>query len=116
MNGQLIKLQGEVFRYKSQLDTANKCVLDARASNIKSLLLLRFRKLIALSTEKLDCDKKLELKDRQLAQLKELCRRLQKDPTAAGESTPNTAAQSAASTDEDAIENVDETPESVVAS
>jgi chromosome segregation ATPase len=66
MNGNLIKVETDSRKKKTQLEDANKMVL-------------------ALTAEKLEYEKTLSLKDRQLSQLQELCRRLQHQP-ANGES------------------------------
>ncbi|KAI6207746.1 Protein disulfide-isomerase TMX3 [Aphelenchoides besseyi] len=59
MNGQLIKLQGDSARYKKQLQEKNEMVL-------------------ALSATKLEWEEERQKKDKQIAQLQQLCRHLQK--------------------------------------
>lgn len=59
MNGQLIKLQGDVFRSKKQLEESNA-------------------KILVLTAEKLEVDKEVGVKNQQIEKLKNLCRELQK--------------------------------------
>lgn len=76
MNTQLIKLQGDVFRTKKQLDEANA-------------------KVLVLTTEKLDSEKELGVKNQQVEKLKGLCRELQKGsaPADANEAESSKAQQ-----------------------
>jgi non-homologous end joining protein Ku len=59
MNTQLIKLQGDVFRTKKQLDESNA-------------------KVLVMTSEKLDFEKEMGVKTQQIEKLKNLCRELQK--------------------------------------
>jgi len=60
MNGNLIKVEADARKWKTKVEEANKTITS-------------------ISSEKAECQMELSRKDRQLAQLQELCRRLKKE-------------------------------------